>query len=149
MSSLTLLFLRVILHGTDQEALAAIERWGDLLCAVDTMVGGQQAKEALSSYLLATTDLTAQAIDATLARILRNPIEETAMSTADRLLAQGRTEGRTEGRAELLLRQLQSRFGDVPLAVTARVRNAATTDLDRWAIAVLDAGSLAEVFAND
>ena len=73
------------------------------------------------------------------------------MTTADRLLARGRTEGRTEGRAEgradILLRQLTVRFGPVSDDIAARLRAATAEELDRWAIAVLDAKSIDEVFA--
>lgn len=74
------------------------------------------------------------------------------MSTADRLIAQGRAEGRVEGRTEgqtnSLLRQLETRFGALPENVRGRVRSATTDDLDRWTVRVLDAKSLADVFES-
>ena len=77
------------------------------------------------------------------------------MSTADRLIAkgrsegltQGRTEGLTQGRAEMLLRLLAARFDDVPAELRARVQNGSSEDLDRWADRVFRAQSLADVFA--
>jgi hypothetical protein len=68
------------------------------------------------------------------------------MSTADRLIAQGRVEGRVEGQANSLLRLLEARFGALPDDVRGRVRSAAIEDLDRWTVRVLDAKSLADVF---
>ncbi len=56
-------------------------------------------------------------------------------------------EGRAEGSAALLLRQLERRFGRLPATVRDRVRGATADDLDAWAMAVLDAGSLDAVFA--
>jgi hypothetical protein len=53
-----------------------------------------------------------------------------------------------EGRADTLLRQLQKRFGPVPEAVVRRVRRSSIKKLDTWLDRVLDAESLAEVFAD-
>ena len=55
-------------------------------------------------------------------------------------------EGRAEGSASLLLRQLGRRFGRLPAPVRDRVRAATADDLEAWAMAVLDAGSLDAVF---
>jgi hypothetical protein len=62
--------------------------------------------------------------------------------------AKGKALGRAEGRAEMLLRLLQKRFGAVPAATRKRVLAAAIADLDRWAERILDAATLAEVFAR-
>lgn len=57
-----------------------------------------------------------------------------------------RDEGRDEGRAEILLEQLEARFG-VPSEVTrARVSAATTEQLKLWARRVLTANTLDEVF---
>jgi hypothetical protein len=48
----------------------------------------------------------------------------------------------------MLLRLLQKRFGAVPAATRKRVLAAAIADLDRWAERILDAATLAEVFAR-
>jgi len=90
-----------------------------------------------------------------LVRVEDKPNEDTVMSTADRLIARGLAEGLTagkaageaEGRAAILLRQLAARFGEPTADVVARVRGAAVADLERWALRVLDARSLGEVFA--
>ena len=67
------------------------------------------------------------------------------MSTADRL----RAEGRAEGRAETLLQLLAARFGAVTTTTTNRVRSASLADLERWTLRVLDARTIADVFAAD
>ena len=59
-----------------------------------------------------------------------------------------RAEGRTEGGANLLLRQVQRRFGPIPGDVEARIRTAPAADLEAWADAVLDARSLEELLEN-
>ncbi|MBK7673506.1 MAG: DUF4351 domain-containing protein [Candidatus Accumulibacter sp.] len=58
----------------------------------------------------------------------------------------GRQEGRQEGEAALLKRQLARRFGALPDAVQVRLTTADVDQLEEWAIKVLDAESLDEVF---
>lgn len=74
------------------------------------------------------------------------------MSTAERLRREGKAEGKAEGiaegRAETILRMVTKRFGAVPEHLVARVRNGSPADLDRWTDRILDARSLAEVFAE-
>lgn len=86
------------------------------------------------------------------------------MSTAEKLMSQGRAEGKAEGkaeglaeglaagltrgRAETLLRLIARRFGTPPAEVVAQVRNATATNLDRWTDRILDAKTLADVFAS-
>jgi hypothetical protein len=45
----------------------------------------------------------------------------------------------------LLLRQLRTRFGDLPAAVVSRIEAAELTDLERWGERILSARTLAEV----
>ena len=75
------------------------------------------------------------------------------MSTADKLIAEGkaagRTEGRAEGRVEILLRLLQKRFGRTADEHAARLHGASIAELDRWALRLLDARTIDEVFAID
>jgi len=61
---------------------------------------------------------------------------------------EGRLEGRIEGQADLLLRQLARRFGEVPEAVTERVRSATAEQLETWSLNFVDAVTLDEVFAD-
>src|SRR5690606_19595885 len=56
--------------------------------------------------------------------------------------AEGREEGRAEGRAEVVVEQLQLKFGPLPEATRERVRNASVEELDRWAERILSAPSL-------
>ena len=56
-----------------------------------------------------------------------------------------RSEGRAEGERSLLLRQLRSRFGDLPAAVVARIEVADIADIERWGERILGARTLAEV----
>ena len=58
---------------------------------------------------------------------------------------EGRREGRKEGERRLLLRQLRSRFGELPAAAVARIEAADIADIERWGERILGARTLAEV----
>lgn len=55
------------------------------------------------------------------------------------------SEGRKAGECSLLLRQLRTRFGDLPAAVVTRIEAAELTDLERWGERILSARTLTEV----
>jgi len=63
-------------------------------------------------------------------------------------LAEGRKEGRKEGQAAILRRLLAHKFGPLPDAVSQRLKNATSAQLEAWSLAVLDANSLEEVFSD-
>ena len=64
-------------------------------------------------------------------------------------LKEGLKEGRLLGEANLVLRQLERRFGALPDSVEARVRSADDSALERWSLQILDASSLEEVLRDD
>ena len=69
------------------------------------------------------------------------------VTSAERFgIEKGRQEGRQEGEASLLKRQLARRFGTLPDALHVRLTTATIDQLEEWAISVLDAESLDEVF---
>jgi flagellar biosynthesis/type III secretory pathway protein FliH len=62
-------------------------------------------------------------------------------------LRQGEQKGLQQGKADLLLRQLERRFGVLPAWARDRVLAADTVMIEEWGLRVLDATSLEEVFA--
>ena len=92
-----------------------------------------------------------------MAGILGPDAKAHVMSTAEKLIAEGRAAGRTEGRAEgraegrteMLAHLLKKRFGRIAVAHAARLRTASIAELDRWALRLLDARTIDEVFASD
>jgi hypothetical protein len=147
LAQLTLLCLRFLRDWSAEEALAGIERWGELLVAVDRDDGppaGREAVDKIAWYCLYVAQIPAEDLHVTFERILKRP-EETIMSTAEKL----RREGRAEGRAELLQRLLAKRFGPLPTETVSRITAAAIPELDRWGERLLDAKTLGEVFAAD
>jgi hypothetical protein len=79
--------------------------------------------------------------------------EETLMSTiAEQWIQEGKDQGRAEGvvrgQAQLLLRQLELRFGPVPEAYRARIDQADADTLLAWGERVVTAHSLADVLGE-
>lgn len=59
--------------------------------------------------------------------------------------ARGLARGRLEGKVEMLSLQLKMKFGRLPKWAQERVATATPAKLDRWALKVLTADTLAEV----
>ncbi|MBL9079075.1 MAG: Rpn family recombination-promoting nuclease/putative transposase [Planctomycetes bacterium] len=167
LAELTLLCLRHLPHAAPAGVPAAFERWQHLLRAVDATAAppfapplGADAIDAIGWYALAATDVESLQLAETFARILhRDP--RSIMSTLERTFqagvrkgheagkAEGKAEGTNEGHAHALLLQLAHRFGPLDAAVTARIRAGSRGELDRWTRRVLDAATIAGVFAED
>ena len=70
------------------------------------------------------------------------------------MFQRAREEGRTEGmhlghiagERTVLERQLRRKFGTLPSVVDARLGKASESDLEAWAVNVLDADTIDEVF---
>jgi hypothetical protein len=68
------------------------------------------------------------------------------LTIADKLRAEGRSDGHREERRALVLQQLARRFGTLPPEIEERVAKAEMSELQDWAMRLLDARSLDEVF---
>lgn len=156
---LQLVFLsaHAVLRLDAEHLLAAIDSWGSLLRELEAGEGPPVPQDALDNllwYLVDHSDLTEQQVFDAFARHLRHP-EDITMTTGQRIRlasraegkAEGRAEGKAEGKAETLLRLLGRRFGPLDPATTTRVLAATIDQLDTWTDRVLDAPSLAAVFA--
>ncbi|UEM01535.1 Rpn family recombination-promoting nuclease/putative transposase [Skermanella rosea] len=65
---------------------------------------------------------------------------------AEQWKAEGMARGRAEGKAEILLRLLRRRFGEIPQSTFDTVHTASDDELTAWAENILDASSLDAVF---
>ena len=154
LARLCLLHLQFARGAEPDDLERALRRWQPLFVAAAT-TGGVEQLAVFPAYVLEVTDMPAARLSGVLAELLAPELGERVMSTADKLRAEGRRqgleegkiEGKTEGRAEILLRQLQKRFGPAADGCVARLRTAPIDDLDRWALRLLDARSLDDVFA--
>ncbi|HEX5050631.1 MAG TPA: Rpn family recombination-promoting nuclease/putative transposase [Planctomycetota bacterium] len=161
------LSLRFLRHFDPAQTIAALERWGPLLRAVDTDDGPPIGRDAIAKfgwYLLHVTETPVEDVHMALEKHLQRE-ENTFMSTAEKLrregmevgiqqgltqgLSQGLTQGLSQGRTETLLRQLNHRFGPLSPAIEHRLRTATTAELDRWTERILDCATLDAVFAED
>ncbi|MFD4442690.1 hypothetical protein ACFWPK_23245 [Nocardia sp. NPDC058519] len=59
-----------------------------------------------------------------------------------------RAEGAAKGQADLLIRMLEHKFGDVPESTVDQVRGADPGDMHRWADQMLTAPTLEETLAQ-
>jgi hypothetical protein len=106
------------------------DRIGALLRLVESMVRLPTTLE--TDYFLA-------------ARQLEQEHEMSYVTIAERMYTQ---QGRVEGQADLLLRQIQRRFGSVPDGIQQRVHSAQVHDLESWSLNILDAATLDDVFRD-
>ncbi|RJO73576.1 hypothetical protein D5S18_20485 [Nocardia panacis] len=97
--------------------------------------------EAMADYIYYAAGLDPKEL-ANMFEPLGQDAREIAMSTAQRLKA----EGEVSGRAILLINLLTFKFGTLPAAVSYLVHHADVADLDRWALRVLTAENLDAVF---
>jgi hypothetical protein len=67
------------------------------------------------------------------------------LMAADRLRLEGEAKGEAKGKREILLLLLRRRFGRLPAATVARIREANAAQLDRWILRVLPAKTLNDV----
>ena len=127
-------------------------------------VAGSEFEQHIVRYIAERMNLTLPMLEASLRRTKPDRWEALMGTVAEAWIEhgraegieRGRTEGRTEGlaqgiatgQAELLLRQLELRFGELPEAVRERVRCASASEVEDWAGAVLVAASLDEVLAT-
>jgi predicted transposase YdaD len=81
----------------------------------------------------------------TLARGLGKTVEESVMTAAERLRAEGHEKGKAEGQTQLLLRLLTLRFGLLEPATEQRIRSARTEELELMAERILSATNIADV----
>lgn len=152
LGKLTLAALQFVARRRTVDAVAAIARWADLVHAVLLAPNGREALDALSCYLIEAAPLDQDAVADALERHVNRQAAIIMKTAAARLRAEGRAEGKAEGkaegRAELVLRQLRKRFGPVADDHARRVHTASIAELDRWADRLLDAATIAEVFAD-
>jgi predicted transposase/invertase (TIGR01784 family) len=63
-----------------------------------------------------------------------------------RAIKMAQAEGQAEGQAALIIEQLESKFGPLDPGIESRVSSATSKELSRWAVRLLTAASVAEVF---
>ena len=80
--------------------------------------------------------------------MLANRIEAWGRKSLEDGLKEGLEEGIRRGQAQLLRRQLTSRFGVLPKVIHQYLDQADTTELEQWADNILEASSLEHIFSS-
>ncbi|MFM2416238.1 MAG: hypothetical protein RL385_961 [Pseudomonadota bacterium] len=148
---------RAHLHNFGRLALFALQRsrtapdfvaelavWIDLVRDLVRTSQGLEDFTLLIRYIHYPADFAPGSLRA-LVRSLGHGIEETTMTAADRLRAEGKAEGEAKGEAKLLLKLLALRFGPLPDSAVARVMGASEEERMGFTERVLTAASLNDV----
>jgi hypothetical protein len=85
-------------------------------------------------------------LDAALLRNRLGLLLDDLVVVAERWRVEGKAHGRAEGQRQLLIHQLNHKFGDLPSAVTERILRGSEAELVRWAESLLSATSVNAVF---
>ncbi len=140
LARLTLLCLQRIRDAEDPDAELA--RLADVVREVRSAPAGHDALFAVLRYVGFVAQTTPQRMQRAL-RQAGPETQETIMTLAETLLA----EGRAEGRVHTLRQQLEARFGPLPAGALERLTRGTADDLDRWTRLVLTAPTLDEALA--
>ena len=108
------------------------------------------------AYVLRTTEMPFERCRKVFAQILDEEGTTIMQSTADKLMAIARAEGEAigeaigacEGRRQMLREQLLRRFGSIPKRRQTQLGKAGKEALDAWALRLLDAKTIDDVFAG-
>lgn len=123
-----------------------LRRWMDVFGQVAQASSGIEALSALLEYAFRVGDVLPEQLRE-LALQLGPAAHEAYMTAAQKLTAESYARGIAEGKAQLLIRQLGLRFGELPEATRDRVLHAKPERLDAWAERIITAQSLEEVLS--
>lgn len=127
----------------------SLPRWTKVLQSLLAAESGAEALTTIFRYLsLVVEDLSPQTILTTLAAAAPETKATLMTTLAERWQAEGEARGRLEGARQLLLLQLERKFGKLRPSDRTRVATATEDELRRWSMQVLDADSVAALFAD-
>ena len=130
--------------------LQNLTRWADLFAEVLAAPHGAAAARAVLKYIAAAgRKLPPEEIQ----KIMERPTTTTGTEDAegtlgDQLREYFMNDGIARGMKDMLLLQMEQRFGKLPDAAGARVQAATTATVQRWGTRVLTAATLDELFAE-
>jgi hypothetical protein len=135
--------------ASPDEVLATLRGWRDLVAAMASASSALESLQALWTYVLRTAEGRPEPVIEVVDELMEAEFMTKRKTAADYLLEAGQAKGRVEGRVELLLTLLTERFGAVRQPVRERLQRGSAADLARWAVRVLRAETLDDVFAAD
>ncbi len=149
---LAALFAQFVRGKSPDEVEANVLRWRELLLAVCGAPFDPEEAQVYASYILETTQLSAERCERLFLEILGRDGDQPMKTTADKLreegkevgLSQGLNLGRAEGQARVLLTLLCRRFGALTKAHQDRIATATSDQLEAIALRILDAKTIEE-----
>jgi hypothetical protein len=146
MTALGRLSLFCLRHASaPDEIVRRLAGWLALLRELQGAPGGREALELMWRYVFAVSapprpeDLVEQ-----LLLVVGEESKEEIVTAAEQLMQRGAE----RERREMLLEQLQARFGTLTKSVEARVRDADAAQLKRWLLRVVTAPTLDDVLVE-
>jgi hypothetical protein len=115
------------------------------LAQLADLPGGRKVVDEVINYLLVVADTNPDKLERRLEQISPT-LKESVVTAAEILEKRGEKRGETHGRAHTLLMQLDRKFGPLPTWVTDTIDNAGPEQLDVWALEILTAPTLDDVF---
>jgi hypothetical protein len=128
--------------------------WSEVLSALLRAPAGADELALLLQYMLFVSDVSPRRLGQLLRARVGAPAEQIMVTTAEKLIAQGRAEGEREGRARgeaegraaTLLTLLAVRFGVLEPEHRQRIRSAPSEQLARWTERLLEVEAPAQLF---
>ena len=149
---LAALFAQFVRGKSPDEVEANVLRWRDLLLAVCGAPFDPEEAQVYASYILETTQLSAERCEKLFFEILGRDGERPMKTTADKLREEGKEVGLSQGlnlgQARVLLAQLRRRFGSISKAHEDRLATATSDQLEAIALRILDAKTIDEALAG-
>lgn len=138
-------------QGPIEDVPVLLLRWADELRSVVGSQLGLRAVSLLMSYILKVNEyVTSSELEAALERALGDNAKDIMMTAGDKLIEQGVQQGARQRERTLLLLQLRARFGnEVGADTEQRLAAASTQQIEAWAVRLLTAKSLTELFADE
>ncbi len=159
-TNLALRFVQLLRSLGFAEAMATMQRWRTLIAAVRAHPRGRDILEALCSWFFGRNPADPTALRTTMNKLdldqeelpVRSMLDLLLEMGEERAIAKGREKwvqlGQRSGMGNLLLGQLQARFGDLSPAVTERIQEADAETLQRWSLRLLTATAIDDVLAG-
>jgi hypothetical protein len=129
--------------ASPEELLAVVRSWRELVAELLVAPSEQESLQALWNYVLRTAKGRPEPVIEVVDDLMEVEFMSKRKTAASYLLE----EGHHKGRIDLLRAQIRARFGlSSSAAVDARLAGASPEDLDRWAVQLLSAATLDDVF---
>jgi hypothetical protein len=138
------------LEGT----LTVLRSWRELIGELLVAPSAAESLQALWNYVLRTAEGRPEPVIEVVDELMEVGLMSKRKTAATYLLEEGRQEGRQEGlqeglhqgRIDLLRALIRARFGPSSAAIDARLEGAGPEELDRWAVHLLSAATIDDVF---